>query len=106
MPPMSGIPSNTLIPLNYNLVPTRRTTGEGGAMTESMDKRGRQQHAPQRQVVVRRFHFDSNLTCHDNRLVTAIFVFNQDGSKQRLALLLVFAALVYFYQTGALTPLI
>ncbi|KAF9593000.1 hypothetical protein IFM89_019727 [Coptis chinensis] len=28
MPPMSGIPSNTLIPLNYT-VPTRRTTAEG-----------------------------------------------------------------------------
>ncbi|KAF9590469.1 hypothetical protein IFM89_035346 [Coptis chinensis] len=33
MPPMFGIPSNTLIPLNYT-VPTRRTTAEGGAMTD------------------------------------------------------------------------
>ncbi|KAF9588544.1 hypothetical protein IFM89_013038 [Coptis chinensis] len=33
MPPMSGIPSNTLIPLNYT-VPTRRTTAEGGAITD------------------------------------------------------------------------
>ncbi|KAF9603028.1 hypothetical protein IFM89_033753 [Coptis chinensis] len=52
MPPMSGIPSNTLIPLNY-IVPTRRTTTEDGAMTDEHGQEGRQQHAPQRQVVTR-----------------------------------------------------
>ncbi|KAF9597510.1 hypothetical protein IFM89_019037 [Coptis chinensis] len=49
MPPMSGIPSNTLIPLNYT-IPTRRTTAEDGAMTDEHGQEGRQQHAPQRQV--------------------------------------------------------
>ncbi|KAF9600722.1 hypothetical protein IFM89_011409 [Coptis chinensis] len=106
MPPMSGIPSNTLIPLTYT-VPTRRTTAEGGAMTDEHGQEGRQQHAPQRQVAVRRFHFAFQLDLLlILKLAAVIFVFNQDGSKQRLALLLVFAALVYFYQTGALTPLI
>ncbi|KAF9587413.1 hypothetical protein IFM89_002142 [Coptis chinensis] len=72
MPPMSRIPSNTLIPLNYT-VPTRRTTAEDGVMTDKHGQEGRQQHAPQRQVAVRRFHFAFQLDLlFDHRLV--IFV--------------------------------
>ncbi|KAF5200826.1 transmembrane protein [Thalictrum thalictroides] len=104
---MSGFPSNTnLIPLTYS-IPTRTSSTEGGAVSEGHGQEGHQQHAPQRQVVVRRFHFAFQLDLLlILKLAAVIFVFNQDGSRQRLILLLIFALLVYLYQTGALTPLI
>lgn len=40
------------------------------------------------------------------KLAVVVFVFNQDGSKDRLFLLLFLAGVVYLYQTGALTPLL
>ena len=56
-----------------------------------------QQHpASQRQVVVRRFqtaiHLDLLLIL---KLAAVIFLLNQDGSRQRLVLLVFFASLVY-----------
>ncbi|KAF8389436.1 hypothetical protein HHK36_026131 [Tetracentron sinense] len=105
MGPMSGLPSNTLIPLTYN-IPTRPNPPEAGVVGEEHGQ-GRPQHAPQRQVVVRRFHIAFQLDLFlILKLAAVIFVFNQDGSRQRLALLLFLSLLVYLYQTGALTPLI
>lgn len=58
----------------------------------------------QRQIV-RRFHvaFQLDLLLI-LKLAVVVFVFNQDGSRDRLLLLLLLAGLVYLYQTGALTP--
>ncbi|XP_077214704.1 uncharacterized protein LOC143849531 [Tasmannia lanceolata] len=106
MGPMTGLPSNTLIPLTYN-VPTRPNPAEGGAVGEEHGQAGRQQHAIQRQVVVRRFQFGFQLDLFlILKLAAVIFLFNQDGSRQRLILLLFFASFIYLYQTGALTPFI
>ncbi|KAL5699538.1 hypothetical protein ACHQM5_030424 [Ranunculus cassubicifolius] len=107
MGPMSGIPSNTLIPLTYSLPTRRASVAEGGAVSEEQGQGAQQQHGPQRQVVVRRFQFAFQIDLLlILKLVAVIFVFNQDGSRQRLVLLLFFASIVYLYQTGALTPLI
>ncbi|KAA8522711.1 hypothetical protein F0562_009127 [Nyssa sinensis] len=110
MGPVAGLPSNTLIPLTYNL-PTRSASSEAGAVGEEQGQVGQQQQqqhpAPQRHVVVRRFqiaiHLDLSLIL---KLAAVIFLFNQDGSRQRLVLLVFFASLIYLYQTGALAPLI
>uniref|UniRef100_A0A5B6YV86 Transmembrane protein n=1 Tax=Davidia involucrata TaxID=16924 RepID=A0A5B6YV86_DAVIN len=110
MGPVAGLPSNTLIPLTYNL-PTRPTSSEAGAVGEEQGQVGQQQQqqqpAPQRQVVVRRFQIAIQLDLLlILKLAAVIFLFNQDGSRQRLVLLVFFASLVYLYQTGALAPLI
>ncbi|KAJ4964294.1 hypothetical protein NE237_024233 [Protea cynaroides] len=106
MGPMSGLSTNTLIPLTYS-IPTRTSPTEGAAVGEEHGQEGRPQHPPQRQIVVRRFHFAFQLDLFlILKLAAVIFVFNQDGSRQRLILLVLFASLVYLYQTGALTPLI
>lgn len=108
---VTGFPYNTLIPLTYR-TPTRRSS-EAAAASENQGQAGQQQHpqqqqpAPQRQVVVRRFQiaFQIDLLLM-LKLAAVIFLFNQDGSRQRLVVLVLFAALVYLYQTGALTPII
>lgn len=106
--PYSGIPSNTLIPLTYNVPTTRPTTQAGPAGSEhGQAGQEQQQAARQRQVVVRRFqiafHLDLMLIL---KLAAVIFVFNQDGSRLRLSALVLLASLIYLYQTGALTPLL
>ncbi|XP_077236806.1 uncharacterized protein LOC143878403 isoform X1 [Tasmannia lanceolata] len=96
MRPMSGLPSNTLIPLTYNVPTTRPNPAEGGAVGEERGQEGRQQHAPQRQIVVRRFQFGFQLDLLlILKLAAVVFVFNQDGSTQRLILLLFFASFAY-----------
>ncbi|XP_024384310.1 uncharacterized protein [Physcomitrium patens] len=40
------------------------------------------------------------------KLAVVVFVFNQDGSKDRLLLLLGLAGVIYLYQTGLLAPLL
>lgn len=63
--------------------------------------------APQRQVVVRRFQIAFQLDLWlILKLAAVILLFNHDGSRQRLVILVFFASLVYLHQTGALTPLI
>lgn len=60
----------------------------------------------QRQVV-RRFQVGFQLDLLlIMKLAVVVFVFNQDGPKERLFLLLFLATLVYLYQTGALAPLL
>ncbi|KAK8515567.1 hypothetical protein V6N13_139456 [Hibiscus sabdariffa] len=108
---IAGIPSNNLIPLTYN-IPTRSLTEAGASVEEQGQgaqppQHQQQQVGPQRQVVVRRFQIAFQLDLLlILKLAAVIFLFNQDGSRQRLAVLVFFASLVYLYQTGALTPLI
>ncbi|XP_007014411.2 PREDICTED: uncharacterized protein LOC18589393 [Theobroma cacao] len=108
---IAGLPSNTLIPLTYN-IPTRPAAEAGAAVDEQgqgaqQPQRQQQQGGPQRQVVVRRFQIAFQLDLLlILKLAAVIFLFNQDGSRQRLAVLVFFALLVYLYQTGALTPLV
>lgn len=112
MGPIAGTPTNILIPFTYN-VPTGQSGSEGGTGGEEQGQAGQvgqgqqQQAGQQRQVVVRRFqiaiHLDLMLIL---KLAAVIFLFNQDGSRKRLVLLIFFASLIYLYQTGALAPLI
>ncbi|XP_038992924.1 uncharacterized protein LOC120116523 isoform X2 [Hibiscus syriacus] len=107
---IAGIPSNNLIPLTCN-IPTRFVTEAGTAVEEqgqgAQPHHQQQQVGPQRQVVVRRFQIAFQLDLLlILKLAAVIFLFNQDGSRQRLSVLVFFASLVYLYQTGALTPLI
>ncbi|AES65318.1 transmembrane protein, putative [Medicago truncatula] len=105
---VTGLPYNTLIPLTYR-TPTRPSSE--AAAGENQGQAAQQQHpqqpAPQRQVVVRRFQiaFQIDLLLM-LKLAAVIFLFNQDGSRQRLVVLILFAVLVYLYQTGALTPIV
>ncbi|XP_010688410.2 uncharacterized protein LOC104902356 isoform X2 [Beta vulgaris subsp. vulgaris] len=106
---VTGIPANALIPLTYS-TPTR-ITSEAGTASGEQSQVGQQQQQPQqlgaqRQIVVRRFQIAFQLDLLlILKLAAVIFIFNQDGSRQRLALLVFFAFIVYLYQTGALTPL-
>ncbi|URD85808.1 hypothetical protein MUK42_26669 [Musa troglodytarum] len=101
--PMAGFSPNTLIPLKYN-IPTRPSSG--GASDEH-GQEARQQHGPQRQVAVRRFHLAFQLDLGlIIKLAAMVFLLSQDGSPQKLVLLIFFASLVYLYQTGALAPFI
>ncbi|XP_021911872.1 uncharacterized protein LOC110825697 isoform X2 [Carica papaya] len=108
---VTGLPSNNLIPLTYN-IPTRTNTEDAAAGEENrqvgqQQQRQQQQPVPHRQVVVRRFQIAFQLDLLlILKLVAVIFLFNQDGSRQRLAVLVLFASIIYLYQTGALTPLI
>ncbi|XP_022135112.1 uncharacterized protein LOC111007171 isoform X3 [Momordica charantia] len=114
--PIIGMSTGNLIPLTYS-TPTRsdssnRTSPEGGAAEESRQVEGQQpqqqqQPAPQRQVVVRRFQIAIQIDLLlILKLAAVIFLVHQDGSRQRLIVLVICASLVYLYQTGALTPLI
>ncbi|KAF2531659.1 hypothetical protein F2Q70_00033299 [Brassica cretica] len=105
------LPSNYLIPLTYN-IPTARSSNETEAGGENQAQAGQgqqrqQQPAHQRQVVVRRFEIAFQLDIFlILKLAAVIFLFNQDGSRQRLAVLVIFATIIYLYQTGALAPFV
>ncbi|KAL3825614.1 hypothetical protein ACJIZ3_021643 [Penstemon smallii] len=110
MQPFAGFPTNTLIPFTYNL-PTTRSSPEvrdvGNEHGQPGDQPPQQQPGAQEQVVVRRFQIAIQLDLLlILKLAAVIFLFNQDGSTQRLTLLLIFASIVYLYQTGALAPVI
>ncbi|XP_009778002.1 uncharacterized protein [Nicotiana sylvestris] len=108
-----GFPPNTLIPFTYT-VPTGPSTPDNGTVGEEQGQMGQQQQqplqqqpGPQRQIVVRRFQIAFQLDILlILKLAAVIFLFNQDGSRQRLVLLVFLASLVYLYQTGALAPLV
>ncbi|CAH2077527.1 unnamed protein product [Thlaspi arvense] len=107
---IAGLPSNYLIPLTYN-VPTTRPSNEteAGGENQAQAGQGQQQQQPanQRQVVVRRFEIAFQLDIFlILKLAAVIFLFNQDGSRQRLAVLVIFATIIYLYQTGALAPFV
>lgn len=67
-----------------------------------------QGHRPDHQrQVVRRFQVGFQLDLLlIMKLAIVVFVFNQNGPKERLFLLLLFATFVYLYKTGALAPLL
>ncbi|XP_039132699.1 uncharacterized protein LOC120269432 [Dioscorea cayenensis subsp. rotundata] len=103
MGPMAGFPPNTLIPLTYNI--PRRTDSAGTAAGENGQVRP--QLGRQRQVVDRRFHFAFQLDLALLlKLAAMVFLFGHEGSRQRLILLVLFALLMYLYQTGVLRPLV
>ncbi|MQM07921.1 hypothetical protein Taro_040771 [Colocasia esculenta] len=81
-------------------------TNPAGADGEGNSQEAEHQHEPQRQVV-RRFQFaiqiDLGLIL---KLAAVVFLFNQEGSRQRLITLLLSALLIYLYQTGALAPIL
>jgi hypothetical protein len=68
---------------------------QGGQQQQPQQQQ--QQHpAHQRQIVVRRFQVAFQLDLFlILKLVAVIFLFNQDGSRQRLLVLVFFASLVY-----------
>ncbi|PKU79822.1 uncharacterized protein LOC110102300 [Dendrobium catenatum] len=101
---MPGFPPSTLIPLTFKIPTRTNSSGTGG---EELGHEARQQQGPQRPVVVRRFHFAFQLDLAlIIKLAAVVFLFSQEGSRQRLILLVLFASFIYLYQTGALTPLI
>lgn len=73
-----------------------RPSSEAAAGSENQGQAAQQQPAPQRQVVVRRFQiaFQIDLLLM-LKLAAVIFLFNQDGSRQRLVVLVLFAVIVY-----------
>lgn len=74
----------------------RLNPAEGGLVAEEHGQEERQPHPPQRQVIVRRFQFGFQLDLLlILKLAAVVFLFNQDGSRQRLMLLLFFAFLIY-----------
>ncbi|KAK9705860.1 hypothetical protein RND81_07G087700 [Saponaria officinalis] len=104
---VTGIP-NTLIPLTYS-TPTRSATsaaGASGEQSQGAQQLPAQQLPAHRQIGGRRFQIAFQLdVLLILKLAAVVFIFNQDGSRQRLAVLVFFASIVYLYQTGALTPL-
>jgi len=84
---------------NWVVILISRPSSEAAA-GENQGQAAQQQHpqqpAPQRQVVVRRFQiaFQIDLLLM-LKLAAVIFLFNQDGSRQRLVVLILFAVLVY-----------
>ncbi|CAL5025560.1 unnamed protein product [Urochloa decumbens] len=94
----------TLVPLTYDI--PAESIGAPAAGEENVQD-ARQQNGPQRQVVVRRFHFAFQLDLAlIIKLAAVVFLFSQEGSKQRLFFLILFASLIYLYQTGAITPFV
>lgn len=72
------------------------TVGEQQGQEGQQQQQQRQQPGPQRQVVVRRFQIAFQLdVLLIIKLAAVIFLFNQDGSRQRLVLLVIFASIVY-----------
>ncbi|KFK40291.1 hypothetical protein AALP_AA3G356000 [Arabis alpina] len=108
---VAGLVSNNLIPLTYN-IPTARPSNETETRVEGQGQDGQQQQqqqqpARQRQVVEWRFEIAFQLDLFlILKLAAVVFLFNQDGSRQRLAVLVFFATMIYLYQTGALRPLV
>uniref|UniRef100_K3YA45 Uncharacterized protein n=1 Tax=Setaria italica TaxID=4555 RepID=K3YA45_SETIT len=83
----------TLVPLTYK-IPAESIGAPAG---EGNVQDAMQQNGPQRQVVVRRFHFAFQLDLAlIIKLAAVVFLFSQEGSKQRLFLLILFASLIYF----------
>ncbi|CAA6663480.1 unnamed protein product [Spirodela intermedia] len=102
---MTGFSTGNLIPLKYN-VPTGPDPA-GGANRDTDQEVQQQQHAPHGQVVVRRFQFAVQIDLMlIFKLAAVVFLFNQEGSRQRLVLLILFASIIYLYQTGAFAPLL
>lgn len=76
-----------------------RTSADVGAANDQAQggqPQQQQQAAPQRQVVVRRFQIAFQLDLLlILKLAAVIFLFNQEGSRTRLVVLVFFASIVY-----------
>lgn len=89
------------IHLNVASFNSRTSSSEGGPVGEEHGQVGQpqpqqQQPAPQRQVAVRRFQIAFQLDVMlILKLIAVVFLFNQDGSRQRLVILVFFASLIY-----------
>lgn len=71
---------------------------ETGGENQAQAGQGQQQQQPanQRHVVERRFQIAFQLDLFlILKLAAVIFLFNQDGSRQRLAVLVIFATIIY-----------
>ncbi|KAJ4763421.1 transmembrane protein [Rhynchospora pubera] len=104
---MAGHASSSLIPLKYH-IPRRenQNTGGGEGQGVGQPQQGLHRQQPQ-QVMVRRFQFQFQLDLAlIIKLAAVVFLFSQEGSKQRLFLLTFFAFVIYLYQTGTLAPLL
>ncbi|XP_078446468.1 uncharacterized protein LOC144715432 isoform X4 [Wolffia australiana] len=100
----TGIPATNLIPIKYN-VPT--VISSAGGDNGDTRQEGEQQQQQQQGQVVRRFHFAIQIDLMlIFKLAAVVILFNQEGSRQRLVLLILFASIIYLYQTGAFTPLL
>eukprot|EP00249_Psilotum_nudum_P022319 c28468_g5_i1 orf=999-2381(-) len=127
--PMVVFPPGGLVPVSLNIDGTvqgtastveRSSDGEGTAPNEAREgpvaaglrprygppaQAAHIQRAEAQRQLVRRFHVGFQLDLLlILKLAVVVFVFNQDGSRDRLLLLLFLAGLVYLYQTGALAP--
>ncbi|RWW00210.1 hypothetical protein GW17_00036829 [Ensete ventricosum] len=103
MNPTAGFSPNTLIPLRYK-IPTQESTA---GVNEQHGQEVRQQQGPQRQAVVRRFHFAIQIDLAlILKLAAVVFLLSQDGPKHKLILMMLCASLVYLYRTGVLAPFI
>ncbi|CAM8897408.1 unnamed protein product [Rhodiola kirilowii] len=108
---LTGPIPNNLIPFTYTVPTTTSSSGSGesGQENEPVGQQGvqpQQQGGPEGQVIVRQFQIAINVDLPLLlKLVAVIYLFHQDGSRRRLALLVFFASIVYLYQTGALAPL-
>lgn len=86
----------SLVQLNSRPSPDAGASGEEPGQEGLQQQRQQQQPAPQRQIVVRRFQIAFQLDLLlIVKLAAVIFLFNQDGSRQRLVVLIFFASLVY-----------
>ena len=77
--------------------PSNETEAGGENQAQAGQGQQQQQPAQQRQVVVvRRFEIAFQLDIFlILKLAAVIFLFNQDGSRQRLAVLVIFATIIY-----------
>ncbi|KAH7365613.1 hypothetical protein KP509_18G037500 [Ceratopteris richardii] len=134
--PLPGFPPSGLIPISYNVpqnLPLSRGAAST-SFSEPVDRAvpaeaqdpaavghqpggvnipagvlqpGQIHLADGQRHIVRRFHvavqIDLLLIL---KLAAVVFIFSQDGSKDRLFLLLFLAVLAYLYQTGALSPIL
>ncbi|XP_078446466.1 uncharacterized protein LOC144715432 isoform X2 [Wolffia australiana] len=89
----TGIPATNLIPIKYN-VPT--VISSAGGDNGDTRQEGEQQQQQQQGQVVRRFHFAIQIDLMlIFKLAAVVILFNQEGSRQRLVLLILFASIIY-----------
>lgn len=85
-----------MVSISSQLVTEAGAAAEDQGQGAQQPQHQQQQIGPQRQVVVRRFQIAFQLDLLlILKLAAVIFLFNQDGSRQRLAVLVLFASLVY-----------
>lgn len=86
------LPSSEWVTINSRRSPEAATVSENQGQAAQQQ----QQPGPQRQVVVRRFQIAFQIDLFlILKLAAVIFLFNQDGSRQRLIVLVFFASIVY-----------